>query len=557
MRATLRSPLFLLFIVSLALRLVGALWLPNAFGDAYAYTEQIYYLRRALTNGTFSVSNLFGFWLPLYQFVCAGISAITGSPFYVPKLVSAAAGAGACLLVALITFDLTRSKYLSLGAGWILALNPYHIFYSSSAMTDVPHGFLILLCAYCCIRDRWLLASLCALAAGLIRIESWTLIPMIPLASLLGRQESAANSTGPFSYWRPFGARRLVISAVAGLVLISGPLFWLYVSWKATGSFFNYFQIRNNYIVETLNTNPWLASFSPPRVGFDLLRLTYTSNPVLLAGAVALVLIVLNGKEGSPRARAALSTKALIALRKLLATDSAVLLALFFSHLAFLLLAYVTNNQPEIWPRYGLIFFTLGLPLLASLANITGFSWARDYHYRIFSALTLKPGAIIYTIAGLFSIQFCAQLVDVTRMTVKPDPNLIAAEYLGDQRRVDQSTRIYCEDGAIRVLSGIPLEEFRDQYNSSATNDEVFLKRLRDNQVRFLVYKDLPGSRLKELITRIRAGTQNKGITLEEINPKPRQKVKDVVVVYRIHDSEVAKAETKSAAVRRRHQGRQ
>src|ERR1044072_7203749 len=88
------TDLLLLFLIATIPRLVGAGWLPNAFGDAYAYTEQIYYLRRAMLNGSFSLSSLFGFWLPLYQLICAGISALAGSPFYVPKLVSAFCGGG-------------------------------------------------------------------------------------------------------------------------------------------------------------------------------------------------------------------------------------------------------------------------------------------------------------------------------------------------------------------------------------------------------------------------------------------------------------------------------
>src|SRR6267378_3180970 len=93
------TQLFVLYSLAALPRVIGALWLPNAFGDAYAYTEQVYYMRRALLGGTFTTANLFGFWLPLYQFVCAIVSAFVGSPFYVPKLVSAASGAGVCLMV--------------------------------------------------------------------------------------------------------------------------------------------------------------------------------------------------------------------------------------------------------------------------------------------------------------------------------------------------------------------------------------------------------------------------------------------------------------------------
>src|ERR1041385_7319217 len=106
-----RTHLFLVFTASTIPRIIGAIWLPNAFGDAYAYTEQTYYLRRALLNGSFSVSSLFGFWLPLYQLICALISAVVGNTFYVPKLVSAFCGGGICVLVCTLTWELTRSKW--------------------------------------------------------------------------------------------------------------------------------------------------------------------------------------------------------------------------------------------------------------------------------------------------------------------------------------------------------------------------------------------------------------------------------------------------------------
>ena len=144
--------------------------------------------------------------------------------------------------------------------------------------------------------------------------------------------------------------------------------------------------------------------------------------------------------------------------------------------------------------------------------------------------------------SSIFALQFCIQLIDVTRITVKSDPNRIAAEFIEDEHLADGSTKIYCEDGAIRVLSGIPLEEFKDQYNSPA-DTESFLRSLRENQVRLLVYKDLPGSRLGRIIRQIKSGTFNSrhsGITLEEVTVKPRKKPSDSIVLYRVHANEVA-----------------
>ena len=40
-------------------------------------------------------------------------------------------------------------------------------------------------------------------------------------------------------------------------------------------------------------------------------------------------------------------------------------LVFFFPFLALLIVAYLTHQQPIIFPRYGLILFSLGIPILA------------------------------------------------------------------------------------------------------------------------------------------------------------------------------------------------
>jgi hypothetical protein len=478
--------LLLLSLCAAVPRICGAIWLPNAFGDAYAYTEQIYYMRRALLLGKFSFSNLFGFWLPLYQFICALISSLAGNPFYVSKLVSAVAGVGVCLLVFLLTLELTGDRRFSFLNFALVACNPYFILYSSSAMTDVPHILAILLCGYCCIKSRWFLAACFALAAGLMRIESWSFVLIIPLLQLL---------------------RERKVSLHGFALLVTGPVFWLYVSWVVGGSPWKYFQIRNVYILQTLAADPALAVFTFRRLLLDALKLIYTANPVVMLACCATVLL-----RGCRRG--------LLRGRDTFASD--VLLVFFFSNLAFLLLAYFTKNQPEIWPRYGLIFFALGLPILADYGQRY---LARGPHY--------FPRLAIVVLA----LQFVVQLVDATRITLQNDSNQLAARFLEDEQGADPSLKVYCEDGAIRVLSGIPLEEFVDQYNSP-TDTESFLRSLREKQVRLLIYKDLPGSRLQGIVRRIRAG--HAGVTLEEVVPKPRKKLRGQVVIYRVHGDELA-----------------
>src|SRR5215813_12391007 len=74
-------------------RIIAALWLPNEEGDPYSYLRAIEMMRDSIVNGHFTVAELFGFWLPLYQFVSALLSVVFGNPLYVAKLVSALSGA--------------------------------------------------------------------------------------------------------------------------------------------------------------------------------------------------------------------------------------------------------------------------------------------------------------------------------------------------------------------------------------------------------------------------------------------------------------------------------
>src|SRR5258708_6786564 len=103
-----RRNLILLSLTAGIPRIIGALLIhKQPFGDAYCYIEQASMLRGKMITGTLSIVNLHGFWLPLYQFVCAIISLAFNQPFYVAKLVSAVAGAVVLSLALFRCFVLT------------------------------------------------------------------------------------------------------------------------------------------------------------------------------------------------------------------------------------------------------------------------------------------------------------------------------------------------------------------------------------------------------------------------------------------------------------------
>ena len=66
-------------------RILGAFFLPNAFGDAYVYIRDIGVMSAKMRAGTFAITDLYGFWLPLYQFLSALINVFIGNGFYAGK----------------------------------------------------------------------------------------------------------------------------------------------------------------------------------------------------------------------------------------------------------------------------------------------------------------------------------------------------------------------------------------------------------------------------------------------------------------------------------------
>src|SRR5437868_6284875 len=202
-----RTTWLALLIVACAPRMFGAFFLPNAFGDAYVYIRNIGTLSAKISTGSLRLTDLFGFWLPLYQFISALLNLLVKNGFYSGKIVSALFGAGTCIFVYAITFRLTADRRASLAMFLLIALNPLHIFYSASAMTDVPHAFFVLAALYFVLTGNWIVAATFGALAGLTRVESWMLIALIPLIQLIKERR---------------------VSVVALLILIVPPLFWFY-----------------------------------------------------------------------------------------------------------------------------------------------------------------------------------------------------------------------------------------------------------------------------------------------------------------------------------------
>ncbi len=434
-----------LLLVSGVPRILAAFLLPNEEVDPYAYAQAVEMMRASIVGGSFSISELFGFWLPLYQFVCALISVVAGHPLYVAKLVSAVSGTGVCLMVFAVSMRLTANRIVSLLAFTLIAFNPIHIMYSAFSMSDVPYAFLVMCSLYFAIKDRWVVASGFAAAGGLMRPESWLFIALLPALQL-------------------FLNRRA--STTAFLLTVLAPLIWIYISWSATGNPLEYFKVRNDYISDLLAGDPGLASFSLSQVAANLQTLLYsTGHAVLVACAIAAGLLIKRIgrtpiKQGLPKSLASLL----------------VIIAYFFSSLGFLLLVYFTKNQPSIYARYCLVLFALGLPVLA-WTFLAAFKWKPAWATGL---------SVLLAVLCLWPLAF--QLRDGASYINQVLQKRIVASYLKNQFRGGPDVKVFCDDHTVRLLAGIRGESFLD--SSDSPGDAIsFLEYLKANRVQYLVYE--------------------------------------------------------------------
>lgn len=431
-----------LVLVSATPRILGAFFLPNAFGDAYVYIRDIGTLSTTISTGAFRITDLFGFWLPLYQFIAALLNVFVRNGFYAGKLVSALFGAGACLFVYGITLRLTSSHRAAFVTFLLIALNPLHIFYSASAMTDVPHSFFVLAALYFILGGNWIIAATFAALAGFTRVESWMLIALFPLIQIV---------------------RERRISLVTMIILMMPPLLWFYISWKATGNWLACFVQRQEYHDWLLRMNPSIAQFSVRNILSDGATLAVSTDIAVLIACFVAGYFVLRQLSRFRQRSASVETTAIL---------PAVLF--FFAFFGLLLAAYLTHQQPIIFPRYGLILFSLGLPTLA-------WSFLRLRACNPHLARRVLVGIVVICALDA-SIQFAGAVGEINRYKAQR----VVADYLRDHFDQKSNARIFCDEGTVQVLSGIPEERFLSSANAPR-DQAAFLNFLTDNNIEYLI----------------------------------------------------------------------
>lgn len=452
----------ILILVSGLPRIAGAFWLPNAFGDAYVYIRDIGTMSIKIANGTFGLNDLYGFWLPLFQFISAVANVFIRNGFYAGKIVSALFGIGSCLLIYSLTLRLTASRKAALLAFILIALNPLHITYSASAMTDVPHAFFVLAGLYFVQQKSWVWAAVFAALAGFTRVESWMFIGLIPAIQF-------------------FKERRVSLASL--VILVFPPLLWFYISWKATGNWLACFVQRQYYHDWLLAMNPELAHFSLIGVLRDSAILIISTDIAVLISAVIAGLIVL---KQLPRGftRAGFSED----LQPILGP-----VVFFFGFLGLLVVAYLTHQQPMIFPRYGLILFNLGIPILA---------WT---YLRVREQKPLWARRVLVLVVAICIFDWSVQFVGSGGSLNQTAAQRTVANYLQTHFDANSNTLIFSDEGTVSVMSGIPEQTFRTS-SDSPRDRAAFLAFLKEKKVEYLVFVNKSDSTPANLFPELSSG---------------------------------------------------
>jgi hypothetical protein len=453
-----------LILVSGIPRIAGAFFLPNAFGDAYVYIRDIGTMSTKLSHGTFALTDLYGFWLPLYQFISAVVNIFIRNGFYSGKFVSALFGIGSCLLVYSITLRLTANRTAALMGFGLIALNPLHITYSASAMTDVPHAFFVLASLYFVLQRGWVLAAVFAALAGITRVESWMFIAVIPAIQFLRE-------------------RRISITAL--LILLIPPLFWFYISWRATGNWLACFVQRQYYHDWLLAMNPALARFSLPSVLRDSAILIVSTDIAVLISAFVAAWFAFRRRyitftrPGMPEEWRMIRAPVVF----------------FFAFFSLLVTAYLTHQQPMIFPRYGLLLFSLGIPILM---------WTL---LRLAQQNPQRARLILVSVIALCVFDASVELVGSVGSLNQTSAQRAVADYL--HAHVDNNANgfIFSDEGTVSVMSGIP--EGRFLTSSDLPRDGAgFLAFLKEKHVEYLVFVNKGDSTPARLFPELQTGTR-------------------------------------------------
>jgi hypothetical protein len=275
--------------------------------------------------------------------------------------------------------------------------------------------------------------------------------------------------------------RRVSVPAV--VILIIPPLLWFYISWKASGNWLACFVQRQYYHDWLLAMNPALAHFSFAGVLRDSAILIVSADIAVLMSAFVAGWVVLKHLPSSLT-----RTRFPESLRPILAP-----VVFLFAFLGLLVTAYLTHQQPMIFPRYGLLLFNLGIPILA---------WT---FFRLRRQKPVWARSLLISVLALCVFDASIQLVGSVGSLNQTSAQRTAADYLRGHFEANSDASIFSDEGTVSVMSGIPEQKFLT--SSDAPRDRAtFLAFLKEKNVEYLVFVNKGDSTPAKLFPELSGG---------------------------------------------------
>jgi hypothetical protein len=166
----------------------------------------------------------------------------------------------------------------------------------------------------------------------------------------------------------------------------------------------------------------------------------------------------------------------------------------FFAFLSLLVTAYLTHQQPMIFPRYGLILFSLGIPMLA---------WT---FLRVRRQKPLWARCVLVSMIVLCVFDASIQLVSSVGLLNQTSAQRAVADYLHAHFEPNSNAFIFSDEGTVSVMSGISEKRFLT--SSDAPRDRTtFLAFLKEKNVEYLVFVNKGDSIPANLFPELNNGT--------------------------------------------------
>jgi len=198
----------------------------------------------------------------------------------------------------------------------------------------------------------------------------------------------------------------------------------------------------------------------------------------------------------------------------------------FFAFLSLLGTAYLTHQQPMIFPRYGLLLFSLGIPIL-------GWTFLRLRQQKPQRART-----ILVTVVALCVLDGSIQLASAVGSLNQTFTQRAVADYLQHHYEPNSQAFIFSDEGTVSVMSGIP--EGKILTSSDARKDRTgFLALLKEKNVEYLVFVSKGDSTPAKLFPELNDG--NRVEAFEPVMHSNSRFLRIDIWLYRVRGGAIAR----------------